>query len=78
MTKQKNIIWIVLITSLMIVFAARIFIEPHTFFKIEDLALFYVITGFISSVFLVVIARLAGIILKRRDSYYKGAVKNDE
>ncbi len=45
-------------------------IDPHGAFGIDGTAFFYSWYGFATCVAMVVLAKLAGIFLKRKDSYY--------
>lgn len=45
-------------------------IEPHGAFGIDGTVFFYSWYGFLTCVAMVVFAKLAGIFLKRKDSYY--------
>ncbi len=63
-------LWIAGIILLLLTIVAEPFISLHPYFSFEDLFSFYALFGFISCVAMVVVAKLLGILVKRKDDYY--------
>ncbi len=68
--KTIRLLWAVLIVILALTLVANFFIHQHDYFGIEAGFGFYAWYGFITCVAMVVIAKVLGIFLKRKDSYY--------
>ena len=63
-------LWIAGIIILLLTIVAEPFISLHPHFSIEKLFSFYSLFGFISCVVMVVVAKLLGVLVKRKDDYY--------
>lgn len=59
-------LWVVLIACVLAQFA----MHPHPYFEIDGIFGFYALFGFMSCVAIVVISKLLGKPLKRKESYY--------
>lgn len=68
--KTIRILWIVLVIVLVLTLIPDFFIHPHAYFGIDGSVGFYAWYGFITCVAMVVLAKLLGIFLKRKDTYY--------
>lgn len=64
-------LWQVFVAVLAASVAAELFIEPHPHFAIERLFAFNALYGFLSCVALILVAKALGVLLKRRDDYYR-------
>ena len=62
--------WIAGTIILALTIIAEPFISLHPHFSIEHLFSFYALFGFISCVVMVVVAKLLGVLVKRKDDYY--------
>lgn len=58
--------WVVLALSVI----AEFFIKLHPHFKLEEIFAFHAWFGFLASVGMVIVARLLGFLIKRKDDYY--------
>jgi len=67
-TRRK--LWIAGISILVLAVIAEFFIHLHAYFSIVKFVGFYAVYGFMSCVILIVIARLLGLLLKRKEDYY--------
>lgn len=65
-----RILWIVFIAILVLTLIPGLFIRQHETFGIEAGFGFYAWYGFITCVAMVLVAKLLGLFLKRRESYY--------
>jgi len=63
-------LWIAGIIILLLTIVAEPFISLHPHFSIEDLFSFYALFGFISCIAMIVVAKLLGVLVKRKDDYY--------
>tara|TARA_Y100000590_G_scaffold467150_1_gene645018 strand:+ start:19267 stop:19488 length:222 start_codon:yes stop_codon:yes gene_type:complete len=69
-SKQIKRLWIIFITVLIILFFSDLLIDRKSYFKIDEVFAFPSIYGFLSCIFLIVISKVIGIFLKRKDDYY--------
>jgi len=67
-TRRK--LWIAGISILVLTVIAEFFIHLHAYFSITEFFGFYAVYGFLSCVILIVIAKLLGWLLKRKEDYY--------
>lgn len=72
LTRPETIrkLWIISIAALAIVTALDFFLPPHPYFGIDGSFGFYSWYGFVTCAVMVVGAKLLGIFLKRKDTYY--------
>ena len=63
-------LWIIGITILVICVALEFFIHPHPYFGIDGWFGFNAWVGFASCAVMVIFAKILGIFLKRKDTYY--------
>lgn len=73
LTRPETIrkLWIVLIVILAATVAAEFFVEHHPHFGIDALFGFHAWYGFGACAALIAFAKLLGLALKRRDTYYE-------
>ena len=67
-TRRK--LWIAGITILVLTVIAEFFIHIHAYFEIAEHFGFFSVYGFLSCVILIVISKLLGWLLKRKEDYY--------
>lgn len=65
-----RILWFVFATILAVVALLDFAIHPHAAFGLDGTVFFYSWFGFATCVAMVVFAKLLGVFLKRKDSYY--------
>ncbi len=65
-----RILWIVFATILVALVVAGVFVRGHATFGIDGLFAFNAWYGFLTCVAMVVAAKVLGVFIKRRDSYY--------
>lgn len=65
-----RILWSLLIATLALSIAAEFFIHKHGYFPLEETTAFHAWFGFISCAAIVVVSKLYGFAVKRRESYY--------
>ena len=72
LTRESTIkqLWLLFIAVLAVTVIADLFIEHHPHFGIDGTFGFGAWFGFASCVVLIVLAKLLGAVLKRRDTYY--------
>lgn len=63
-------LWILFIVILILLLIPDFFIHQHAHFGLEATFGFYAWYGFVTCVAMVVVAKLLGIFLKRKDTYY--------
>ncbi len=68
--EMRRRFWIAGIVVLMLTILAESLIELHTEFPIADWFGFNAVYGFMSCVAMIIIAKLLGVFIKRRDDYY--------
>jgi hypothetical protein len=64
-------LWQVFAAVLAVTVAAGLLVEPHGHFAIERLFAFNALYGFLACAALILIAKALGLLLKRRDDYYR-------
>ena len=69
--KQKKRLWFYFSVALIATLVADLFTHPHDTFVIEAVPFFYAIFGFVSCALIVIISKIAGLVLKRPEGYYK-------
>ena len=65
-----RVLWIAFIVVLALTLVPDFFIHPHAYFGIEGSFGFYGWYGFLTCAAMVVVAKVLGIFLKRKDTYY--------
>lgn len=65
-----RLLWIVFLGVLAATVAAGAFVHGHTYFGIDGTFGFYAWYGFFTCLLMVVGAKILGIFLKRKDTYY--------
>ncbi len=72
LVRPANIRKLTYVSAAVLAFVALldVALEPHPAFGIDGTLFFYSWFGFVTCVAMVVLAKLLGIFLKRRDSYY--------
>lgn len=65
-----SLLWRVFIAILALTVLAELLIETHPHFAVERLFGFNALYGFLACAALIVIAKVLGFVLKRRDTYY--------
>lgn len=68
--KTIKVLWGSGIAMLAILVVADLFLHPHPYFGIDGIFGFYAWFAFLSCCGFVVVAKVLGIFLKRKDSYY--------
>ena len=63
-------LWLVFLVILALTIIAELLVHPHGYFVIDETFAFHVWYGFGSCVAMIVIAKILGIFLKRKDTYY--------
>lgn len=76
---QRNVktLWrcFLLILALLVVIGALVDLHPH--FEIEAWFGFYAAYGFVTCLLMIVAAKVLGVFLKRRDTYYDKDARDD-
>jgi hypothetical protein len=65
------VIWKIFLASLALSVGAQLLVELHPHFAIERLFGFNALYGFLACAALILIARGLGLLLKRKDDYYR-------
>lgn len=68
---MKKKYWIVFIISLIATLIAELSFYPHKHFGIAGIPFFHALIGFLSFFAIVIVAKILGIFLKRKENYYK-------
>ena len=63
-------LWTGFIAVLALTVAAELFVDSHPHFDIERLFAFNALYGFLACAALILVAKVLGLLLKRRDDYY--------
>ena len=63
--------WKVFIALLALSVVAQLLVESHPYFGVERLYAWNALYGFLASAALILVARAIGLLLKRRDDYYR-------
>lgn len=63
-------LWLVFLVILALTIIAELLVHPHGYFVIDETVAFHAWYGFGSCVAMIVIAKILGIFLKRKDTYY--------
>ena len=63
-------LWLVFFVILALTIIAELLVHPHGYFVIDETFAFHAWYGFGSCVAMIVIAKILGIFLKRKDTYY--------
>ncbi|MEX1994143.1 MAG: hypothetical protein WD929_05730 [Steroidobacteraceae bacterium] len=64
-------LWRVFVAVLALTVAAQLVVHVHGYFRVDGWFAFSAIYGFLACVAMVLFAKLLGLVLKRRDSYYE-------
>ena len=70
-TKMMRVVWIIFLIILPLTLVVEFYIHPHVTFGIEGMRFFYAWFGFLSCVAIVVVSKLLGFLLKRKQDYYE-------
>ncbi|PIR38899.1 MAG: hypothetical protein COV35_05310 [Alphaproteobacteria bacterium CG11_big_fil_rev_8_21_14_0_20_39_49] len=70
-------LWILFILALIAALAGDFYMHPHNKFEIANYRFFNAIFGFASCVAIVIVSKVLGVFLKRKENYYK-EVREDE
>ena len=65
-----RLLWIVFIAVLALTLFPDFFIHPHAYFGIDGSFGFFAWYGFVTCAAMVAVAKVLGIFLKRKDTYY--------
>lgn len=68
--KMMRVVWITFAVILPPTLVAEYFIHPHAEFVVDGSRFFYAWFGFASCVVIVVVSKLLGFVLKRKENYY--------
>lgn len=63
---------------LFILLILDLIIPPHPYFEIDGTIGFYAWYGFLSCAFMVILAKIFGLIVKRPDTYYNDIIKKSD
>lgn len=63
-------LWQLFIGILMFTLFAQYFVHVHGYFMVDEAPAFYAFFGFVSCLAMVVVAKLLGLLLKRKDTFY--------
>jgi len=66
--KQKC--WLIFGILLTASVVAEYWMHPHPHFEVDGLPTFYAVYGFVSCVVIVLVSKLLGFVLKRKEDYY--------
>ena len=66
-----RILWIIFLSILMFTVLAGLFIDEHGYFRLDGTFAFNAWYGFSTCIGMVVVAKLLGRLLRRKDSYYE-------
>jgi hypothetical protein len=66
-----RVAWSLFIAALVATLAAQLLVEAHPHFAFEKVFAFYALCGFLACGALILAARGLGLLLKRRDDYYR-------
>jgi hypothetical protein len=65
-----RLLWVIFLLVLALTVLASLFTEGHAVFRLEGSFAFYAWYGFLTCIGMVLIAKLLGRLLHRKDSYY--------
>ena len=65
-----RLLWVIFLFVLALTILASLFTEVHGWFRIDDSFAFYAWYGFLTCIAMVIVAKLLGRFLLRKDSYY--------
>jgi hypothetical protein len=65
-----RLLWVIFLCVLAVTILASLFTEVHAWFRIDGSFAFYAWYGFLTCIGMVLVAKLLGHILHRKDSYY--------
>ena len=65
-----RLLWVIFLLVLALMVLASLFTEVHARFRIDGSFAFYAWYGFLTCIGMVVVAKLLGPLLRRKDSYY--------
>jgi hypothetical protein len=63
--------WNAFLVVLVFLALPEFFMEHTSYFGVEGIPFFYIIFGFLSCTVIIVVSKLLGPVLKRKESYYK-------
>lgn len=74
LSRPENVrrLWRAFVVVLALTVAAQFLVPVHGHFAVEEWPAFSALFGFLACVCMVLVARLIGFFLKRRDDYYGG------
>lgn len=64
-------LWIVFIAILALTVAADLVVPPHGYFAVDGTIGFYAWYGFLTCAAMIFLAKLLGVFLRRKDTYYE-------
>ncbi len=73
-----RLLWFVFIVVLALTVLAELAIDRHGYFGIDGTLGFNAWYGLVTCVAMIVVAKVCGVLLKRRDTYYETDVSEDE
>ncbi len=73
-----RLLWFVYIVVLALTVLAELAIDRHGYFGIDGTFGFNAWYGLVTCVAMIVVAKVCGVLLKRRDTYYETDVSEDE
>lgn len=73
-----RLLWIVFIVALALTVLAELAVDRHGDFGIDGTFGFNAWYGLVTCVAMIVVAKVLGVLLKRRDTYYETDVSEDE
>ncbi len=65
-----RLLWVIFLCVLAVTILASLFTEVHAWFRIDGSFAFYAWYGFLTCIGMVLVAKLLGCLLHRKDSYY--------
>ena len=65
-----RLLWMIFLSVLALTILASLFTEVHAWFRIDGSFAFYAWYGFLTCIGMVIVAKLLGRLLHRKDSYY--------
>ena len=68
--KTIKLLWVLFIAILALTVLSELFIHKHAYFTVDGSFAFSAWYGFITCVAMVVVAKLLGYVLKRKEDYY--------
>lgn len=70
-TRKRNLLTGLFVAALVLSVLAQLTFASHPYFELDGKIWFYPVFGFASSILLVLISKLVGFVLKRRETYWE-------